>query len=326
MRICCARRKVPRGVDGEPIAPVSFKSILPTDEAREKIDLERKFDFEGHGAIRDGWVKSTTLAPHGFVLAGGNAIVIEKECAPGGPVKVPQQRCVLMALPEPAVDLKRAKLLNRRMGFTGEAILSCHLRRITELKAVGTVLLEFDYPSGEPLCDILKPGHALSTANIQQICRDLHGLLTFMMPAPGGSTPFRLCGLIHSSNVFLNEDGTLQSLLPIGCILSWAGVCAASSVLQRKGQDSCLAPEIKLTTQKNINLYFDDSEALVERAFASDGFAAATLTGQLLDLKFMDPEPIPVKATDFLMKATQHQEEFRLCGPDALCHPWMMAS
>lgn len=316
MWACCSRRR------GQQIAPTSFAGIATEADGGEQIiGLERKFHFESSGAIREGWIKSKTPAPKGFSLAGGDAIVIEKE-EPGK-----CQRCVLLALPELAVDLKRAKWLSRRMGFLDEASLVCHLRRSIEVKPMGATVLEFDYPLGTPLCDFLKQGNSLPAEAVWQLCRDVFGLTSFMAPAPGGSAPLRFCGLIHPSTILVDEDGRLQSVLPIGCVLSWAGACALWEVLKRKREDACLAPELKVAAQKNLKLYFADSAALFERAFAADGFAAAMLMLRSLGMETVDSaevtERLSTKANDFLLKAFHKEKEFRLCGPDALSHPWI---
>ena len=134
--------------------------------------LHAKFDFEASGAIGKYWIKSGVSAPAGFLLIGGDAIVIERH-PDSDPTVLGQQR-VLLALPELAVDMKRARWLSRRGGFSAEAAHLCHLWRCVELKAFGKVILEFGFPKGEPLCDVLQRGdrrpRPLATATARR-CR-----------------------------------------------------------------------------------------------------------------------------------------------------------
>merc|ERR1712224_100302 len=95
-----------------------------------------------------------------------------------------------------------------------------------------------------------------------------------------------------------------------------------------KGEDYCLASELKEFVQKNIKLYFTDSDALFERAFAADCFATGMLILRLIGLEHCETDKVSsklsAKAADFLLKAVHGHMDYRLFGPDALCHPWML--
>merc|ERR1712118_318951 len=84
------------------------------------------------------------------------------------------------------------------------------------------------------------------------------------------------------SNVFVNEQMQLQSLIPLGAVLTWAGLSAACTYLEENGRDTILAPELGIAVKNNIKSYLTDSEVAFEHAFAADCYSAAAIAAQVL--------------------------------------------
>jgi len=281
-----------------------------------------KYDFEAFGMVPQGWVRSTTRVPDAFLYAGGDACVIEKEVQEqSAEDTLPRrERRVVMALPELAVDLKRAKWLSRRPGFTADAASLCHLKRVKECKATGSVVIEFDYPHGVPLSEILE-SRKLDEGSVQSLVRSLLKLVTSLGPAP-----LRLLGFIDSSMIFLNLQDALEAMVPLGCLLSFEGAMSTMfQAIQQHGCDVALAPELKTAMIKK------DASVMtaLDRACITDTYAIGIIALRALGQQRVDGGKniiqieLPPLARDLLQKVLHNEPDWRLAGEAALDHPWL---
>merc|ERR1719253_790514 len=95
-------------------------------------------DFFELGFVPSGWRLTYDEPPEGFLYAGGAAAVIESVGQPGA---ARPQRRVLVALPEWAVDMKRARWLVR---FSDKMVL--RLRSLRRSNSTERICLEFEHP------------------------------------------------------------------------------------------------------------------------------------------------------------------------------------
>mmetsp|Transcript_121749 Transcript_121749/g.191072 ORF Transcript_121749/g.191072 Transcript_121749/m.191072 type:complete len:377 (-) Transcript_121749:42-1172(-) len=277
----------------------------------------KKFDFEAFGAVPNGWVKSTSRLPQAFLFAGSTCMVIEREEESADGVPTIELR-VLVALSEAAVDLQRAKWLCRRPGFNAEAAYLCHLCRSRECKASGSVVLEFDYPRGESLADVLSQEQQLSDAEVRVLVHQLMKLVVF-----AANKPLRLLGFIDPSMVFLNEQRELMKFVPLGCLLSYSGAKAATYQAVESGADWALAPEVKRAVLTNDRSLEQDMDiAIITDAYAVSVLALRALGQRRVDDKGIEID-IPDLAHDMLKKALHSDPEWRLSAEAALSHPWI---
>jgi hypothetical protein len=291
---------------------------LELDSFYQDLGLDKKFDFEAFGTIPSGWRISAARVPDAFAIVGGSAIVIEKaseeQSQSGAP---PPDRRVLLALPDAAVDLQRAKWLSRRPGFTAEAASLCHLRRVKEVKASGSVVVDFDYPRGVPLTEVLQ-SRPLNDVSALHLMRNLLRLVTCL-----GPSPLRLLGLIDVSMVFLNSKDSLEALIPLGCLLSFVGIRAAFFKEFQRNCDPPWPPELKKAVVQNNEGFVTD----LDRAPVTDSYAIAVIALRALGQQRVDGKDIQVEvsplARDMLQKALHHEPEWRLSGVAALSHPWL---
>merc|ERR1719188_2121173 len=83
------------------------------------------------------------------------------------------------------------------------------------------------------------------------------------------SSPFRLWGLLDRSMVFLGLDGSFSSLLPLACILSNRGACAAARALT----ESSLPPEFKQALLAGRH----ELQPIASHSLAADSYAVVLL-------------------------------------------------
>lgn len=227
-------------------------------------------------------------------------------------------KSVLLALPGWAVDLERAKWLERlplRHEDCQKMVLvwSCHQDRCT-----GNVCFQMDYPHGESLEARLARG-PLEAEQGRKLCFSLVQMILRLQ-----RTMFRLWGFLDASMVFLNEAGELSSVLPMGCLLSFEGAKSFALVaLEQSGVH--LPPEVERAVAT-------DDQTLIQKPtmfVATDTYGVAALVleamAQAAPADVRDKAVmgrLPEDASDFLHKALYNDPDWRLYGRESLAHPW----
>mmetsp|Transcript_6795 Transcript_6795/g.12934 ORF Transcript_6795/g.12934 Transcript_6795/m.12934 type:complete len:372 (+) Transcript_6795:62-1177(+) len=287
-----------------------------------------RVDFNHIGAVPVGWRVCDEPAPEGFLFAGGCACIIEEKLRPE------LNRRVLLSLPDSAVDVRRARLLTR-VGGRQEGRILCRVWRANYSSMNDQVILEFDFPVGEPLDKFLERQGNLTEDLAKHLCRDLLDLIT------AWESNLTLGGMMDASLVYLTKSGLLSTLLPLICLLSPRGLKAtAMSVVEQissNGAKDSMSPELKEATLGH-GIPIGDKE----RCITSDSYAVMALVLEALagiepkTLREDDAEPqtgsrdsnggtlgMSKSAKDLFNKALYEDPAWRLCGQDALGHPWL---
>lgn len=307
----------------------------PTLQSREWEDFNeapmdigsKKFNFSATGIVQEPWrIVKTVECPKGFLMAGGDACVIQEGKG--------YQKRVLLALPDWAVDLRRAKWMARATGSSQMPSGSrCSMCRFYHAKAVGdNVVLEFDFPAGKPITWFLEERGALSEAVGKQLCCDL---LTCILGHH--ESTLRLWGFIDASTVFLDSHGFARCLLPLGNLLSIRGVKAVCMALSERAKDTSntaaacyhIPPELYLALHDGIY----GVHTLDEHSVGTDSYGVIALIAEAMSWGERDrprqaghprvASHLSAAAKDCLNKALYEDPAWRLCGKDLLVHQWM---
>merc|ERR1712062_451698 len=135
-------------------------------------------------------------------------------------------------------------------------------------------------------------------------------------------TCFRLSGCLDRSMLFVNPAGRLEKLLPLGCILSFAGLQASLTGAVKRQAWGNMSPEMKVAVELGMKSTLRDPDV----NFAADSYAAATLVRQALAQHVSSDRNCKYSISDigedFLRKAMYDDPSWRLCADDALSHPW----
>mmetsp|Transcript_79446 Transcript_79446/g.208621 ORF Transcript_79446/g.208621 Transcript_79446/m.208621 type:complete len:388 (+) Transcript_79446:79-1242(+) len=310
-------------------------------EAPEPLE-PRGVDFEAMGAIPKGWQRTHDPLPHGFLFFGlegcliapdpsharGPSGVAAQEAAKtrgGTSESSPSGSClsrVLLAFPDWAVDMPRARWLEMAMKRPDMTPKLCRFRRIHSAPNFNSVVLEFDYPRGEALTRWLdRSDGVISEDGAIGLCRDL---LTVVSSLEQMEMP--QWGMLHPSSVFVNKSGSLMMLLPLGCLLSYKGALASVlSIVMAQGR-SRVAPELYQELNNTEAKLLKNPEA----TFAADIFAVALIVVEAMAggagleaLQGPSDKGLGAGATDLLAKMLYKEHTWRLCGRDALAHPWL---
>mmetsp|Transcript_56127 Transcript_56127/g.180136 ORF Transcript_56127/g.180136 Transcript_56127/m.180136 type:complete len:371 (+) Transcript_56127:59-1171(+) len=286
--------------------------------------------FPALGAVPDGWRIVGEPAPEGFLFYGGAACIIERTSEPSGAAGTAAEapavhRRVLVALPTWAVDVRRAQCLAQVAANTPERVRHLvRLWRVCCCDVFGSVVLEFDFPNGEALNARLRRSGCLEEEEARVIGRQLLEALTNLRP-----TPLRLWGLLGTTEVYLGEEGSLTSILPLACLLSFKGAksTALTFSLGQCGHSRRLPPELKRAVLTTERLLAEDAEA---RA-AADVYAVGALLLEASTPKESIEtearnilEDLPDGMSSMLLRMLYSEPEWRLTAEEALVHAWML--
>jgi len=294
----------------------------------------KKIDFEGEGLVPEGWRTTDLAAPSGFLLVGGDACVIEMreepqygaqtaeaqtagaQTAEGAqeertePAKAdataPSARRVLLALPEWAVDVPRAQWLTRLPPGAEWQSLT-RLWQVSPVPASGLVTFVFDLPPSSAQSLQMR---VRKDAFTDAMARRMHGnLLRLLLCLP----TLRFWGLLRQELVYVDDQGSLLSILPLGCLLNFKGARAAihkAPVVAPELRTAVDRNDCSLGTSRGRNLGVDTHAvaALVLGALGAGGRGVAGLSSG---------------AQDVLAKMLRDEPESRIGAGAALCHPWL---
>lgn len=232
---------------------------------------------------------------------------------------LPGKKRVLVALPSRAVDQKKAKMLSRaQSSLMARQCLVCPLLRVIQPVALDIIVLEFDFPKGKPLTELNELEH-VSEDVARALCRDL------LNTSLGLSTvSLTLRGLLDCSMVYVDQTCRLSGLIPLGSILSQNGVDRAIMSVISTNRMEQLAPDLLQLAALGDRPRHDDFDA----CSGWDTFAVAAIALQAL--LSISPSAVDKAckalshpAGDFLCKTLHWDPQWRLCGEDALSHPWL---
>lgn len=307
--------------------PAISQGDLLHDTTEATLPMEKKrLDFEAMGAIPAGWALSKDDPPDGLLALGGAACLIYEEEPgphPGGMVvaQVPRTK-TLLALPDWAVDVPRAKSLVQYASCLEGLRKFCRLTHVKRVPSFNHVVFEFDIPKGESLESWLGEQGSLSEDACRELLRELLQIMTCLHRGPHSLVT--LWGLLHPSMVFLGPCGNLASVLPISCLLSYAGAKSCGLTLSDSISKHWLPPEMhKALTTSDRSLIVDASARS-----AADTFCVAALVlhamGQVAPNRLHKSEvSLPESAVDLLTKVLFADRRWRMTSADALNHPWM---
>jgi len=304
-------------------------TMRPDDEVELALPiLPMNFDFERPHVMPGGWRKTAESPPSGFLFAGGDACVIEGNDGGTRPT-----RHVLLALPGWAVEFRRAQWLARLQGRPENDTRLCRLCRVFQVEMGDVVVFEFEHPCREGGNNIKALSQWLERctngymgeADGQVLCLDLLQLLTGLQ-----STPMRLWGFADASMVFLGGGGRLGRLLPIGCLLTLAGAKAVAAKLIEEADSNSqnaprgITPELAAVLSSG-RVFADDAHKITSDTYAVVALVLEAMlqTGPegIRDCKVTTA--LSESANDFFHKALYEDPEWRLCGEQALAHPWL---
>jgi len=307
--------------------PTISQGDLVHDANEASLSMERtRLDFNAMGAVPTGWAVSKDDPPDGLLALGGAACLIH-QTKPDVPLKgqvVPPspKYKMLLALPDWAVDVRRAHNLVQYASNLQGMQKFCRLTRVVRAPCFNQVVVECDLPRGESLESWLGRHGSLDEETSQDLFRELLQIMASMHRTSRSS--ITLWGLIHPSMVHLGPRGDLVSMIPIGCLLSFAGAKSCGLTLCDSMTMHWLPPELYKAISTSDRFLIVDASA----RFAADTFAAAAVV--LHAMRQVPPDGLhnsalllPESAVDLLSKVLYVDFRWRLSCADAQDHPWL---
>jgi len=309
--------------------PAISHGDLLHDTSEASLPMEKKMlDFEAMGAVPTGWALSRDDPPHGVLALGGSACLIyqnEPDPPPEGEAvaQTPKMK-MLLALPDWAVDVPRAQSIVQYASNLAGLRNFCRLTRITRAPRFNHVVFECDLPRGKSLESWLDEHGYLDEETSQELFREL--LQTMASLHRTSHSIISLWGLLHPSMVYLGPGGDLVSVMPVGCLLSFAGAKSCGLTLCDSMTRHWLPPELdRAIITSDRSLIVDPSARS-----AADTFSAAAVVlhamqqvapDGLRDKKVLVLLPEP--AVDLFSKVLYVDFHWRATCADALDHPWL---
>lgn len=307
--------------------PAISQGDLIHDANEATLPLERtQLDFEAMGVVPSGWAVSPHNPPDGVLALGGSAcLVYQKEpdlSLKGKAVAESPKLKILLALPDWAVDVPRAySLVQYASNFEGLRKF-CRLTRVRRAPRFNQVVFECDLPKGKSLECWLGEHGSLDEEASRELFRELLQIMATLHRT--SHSILTLWGLLHPSMVYLGQRGDLVSVMPVGCLLSFAGAKSCALTLCDSMTRHWLPPELdRAILTADRSLIVD-----VSARSAADTFSAAAVV--LHAMRQVTPDGLhdkevllPEAAVDMLSKVLYKDFHWRLPCEDALDHPWL---
>jgi len=286
----------------------------------------KKFPYDRR-AIPLGWRQLEDDAPLGFQLIGGDACIIERETKEQQYVRGMGMvmRRVLVALPDWALDFRRIRALVDLPGKVRNEAQLATVHTPIRYSDMEWTVIPIDFPVGEALIESTEGGSTMKEACIKNI---LFSLMQSVLLLADNMVHFY--GLLNPSTLFLDRrQKTLQSILPLGAMLSSTGAGSISMMVHQSHGFTC-APEMRVVLQHSNVQLLRRLGAERDRALAVDAYAAAAVAlwcfGEKepsLVHKHAVASQLPMLARDLLQKALFPDPDWRLSGSDILRHSWL---
>jgi hypothetical protein len=306
--------------------PTVTQGELIHDANEATLPMERtQLDFEAMGVVASGWVVSRDSPPHGVLVLGGSACLIhqkepdlpskDKEVAESPKFKM------LLALPDWAVNVSRAYNVQYASNFEGLRKF-CRLTRVIRAPRFNHVVFEFDLPEGQSLESWLDEHGSLDDETSRELFRELLQIMTSLHNT--SHCIITLWGLLHPSMVYLGPGGDFLSVIPVGCLLSFAGAKSCALTLCDSIPRRCLPPELdKAMATSDRSLIVDISARIAADTFSAAAMVLHAMRQVTPDGLFDKELLLPEKLVDLFSKTLYVDFNWRLPCEDAVNHPWL---
>jgi len=324
----CEQQTACLGVGQHPRLPTISQGDLIHDENEATLPMEiTQLDFEAMDVLPSGWGLSRDDPPAGLLALGGAACLI-KQKRPDSPPKgkeVVNKFKMLFALPDWAVDVPRAyALVQYASAFEGLQKF-CRLTRVARAPCFNQVVFECDLPKGRSLESLLAEHGSLDDEISQELFRELLQIVANLHRT--SHSIITLWGLLHPSMVYIGPHGHLTSVIPVGCVLSFAGAKSCAMALCGSMTRHWLPPELERAVEHPDRTLIVD----VSARSAADTFSVAAVV--LHAMRQVTPDCLhnsevilPESSVDLFCKVLYVDFHWRLPCADALLHPWLCDS
>lgn len=303
--ICCQNSEIDRHTQITGIHDVHLEE--------EVLDLETAKHNSLNALLRmylkPGWRKATIPVPGCFVLADSfETCVIER-------LGHPEDACrVVVIFPNKLLDRRN---LNCLLQDNDLSYFCKPLRVVNEVSSDRT-FVEFQYPGGVCLEELMRTNSLLSENEVISSCRSVYQKVVLQCK----DTPLRCRGLFDATDVYVDPSTkNLTCLMCMGWFLSCEGIHAISDKLQRNTELLKLAPELAEIRQRPDKLSSIDPDSWS----AIDSFSIARAFVQIieqqlacLDAKSKEDNKLRLLANDLSAKFIAEGPCRRLMGSDVV--------